>query len=348
MNIEGKDVVIITMMEGTSKPYYLREKGLKPEGVYVRSGPASIQAQESLILKMVRENSSDTFESALSVKQDLTFRSASRIFREYGSKFGEPQMRSLGFKKGDEYTNLAYLFSDQCEQGIKLAVFDDQSKSRFKDRMEVQGSILEQAEEAYRFIERYNPLRTEFAGLRRIDMRAYPEEAVREALINAVVHRDYSVNGSILVSIFGDSLAVSSVGGLNKGIGYDDILLGISSPRNLKLAAVFYRLSMIESYGTGIPRIMGAYKDNLIQPKIEISTNVFKITLPEKKKGSTDNTEARTAMRLFDSTETITRSDVESALGVSRSRANMIISELLSDDKIRVRGTGRNTRYSLN
>jgi len=347
MKMDGADVVAITVMEGTSKPYYLRDRGLRPEGVYVRSGPVSIPAPESMILKMVRENSSHTFESAISVDQDLTFESTSKVFRESGLEFGSSQMRSMGFMKGEQYTNLAYLLSDQCEQGIKLAVFDDWSKGTFRDRAEVQGSVLEQAEEAYGFVERYNPLRTEINGLRRVDSRAYPEPAIREVLVNAIVHRDYSVNGSILVSIFRESISVSSVGGLNKDIGYDDIMLGISSLRNPRLAAVFYRLGMIETYGTGIPRIMGTYRDNITQPKIEISTNVFKVTLPKTETGGSDGAEAKAVLKMFDKADSIGRSDVERILGVSRARAGEILSELVSGGKLKRAGAGRSTRYKL-
>jgi len=348
MRIEGEDVVAINVMEGTSKPYYLRDKGLRPEGVYIRNGPTSVPAPESLILKMVRENSSHTYESAVSSYQDLTFDSTSRIFHESKIDLSEPQMRSLGLIKGEQYTNLAYLLSDQCKRGIKLAVFDDWSKDIFRDREEISGSVLEQAEKAYAFIERYNPLRTEIGGLRRVDFRAYPEPAIREAVINAIVHRDYSINGSTLVSIFKGSISVSSVGGLSRDIGYDDILLGISSLRNPLLAGVFYRLRMIETYGTGIPRIMGAYKDNILTPKIETSTNVFKITLPELETTGMDNADARAVLRLFNGAEFISRSDLERSLGISRSRANSILSELVSAGKLKVAGSGRNTRYKLN
>ncbi|MCL2295685.1 MAG: putative DNA binding domain-containing protein [Methanomassiliicoccaceae archaeon] len=347
MKIGDADVVVITVQEGTSKPYYLRDKGLRSEGVYIRSGPVSVPAPESLILKMIRENSHHAYESVVSLNQDLSFKSTSEIFRGTGLDLADSQMRSMGFMKGEQFTNLAYLLSDQYEQGIKLAVFDNRSKSTFRDRMEIKGSVLEQAERAYGFIEKYNPLRTEISGLRRVDYRAFPEAAVREVLINAIVHRDYSVNGSILVSVFGDSIAVSSVGGLNPDIGYDDIMLGISSLRNPRLAAVFYRLGMIETYGTGIPRIMGAYKDNTTQPKIEISTNVFKITLPAMETTKTDNTEARTVLKLFDDAELISRSDVERAMGVSRSKASAVLSGLVAEEKIKTVGAGRNTRYRL-
>lgn len=348
VKIEDTDVIMITVQEGTSKPYYLREKGLKPEGVYIRNGPVSMPAPESQILKMIRENSFHTYESAVSMDQNLTFKSTSKIFHDSGLDFGDSQMRSMGLMKGEEYTNLAYILSDQCEHGIKLAVFDDWSKGTFRDRTETQGSALEQAEKAYSFVEKHNPRRTEINGLRRVDSRAYPEPAVREALINAIVHRDYSVNGSILVSIYGNSMSVSSVGGLNRDIGYDDILLGVSSLRNPRLAAVFYRLGMIEAYGTGIPRIMGTYRDNLTQPKIEVSTNVFKITLPEIETEKKDSSDAKIVLRLFDDKEMVSRSDAERALGASRSRAYAVLSELVSDGRLKTVGTGRNTRYKCN
>lgn len=346
MLIEGKNVVVITVQEGTSKPYYLREKGLRAEGVYVRSGPVSMQAPESLILKMIRE-SSQAFESAASIVQSLTFESASRIFNEFKVDFGESQMRSMGFMKGEEYTNLAYLLSDQCEQGMKLAVFDDWSKGTFRDRKEITGSILNQAEEAYAFIKFYNPLETKINSLRRIDTWAYPEPAVREALINAIIHRDYSIKGSTLVSIFREEITVSSLGGLNRDIGYDDILLGVSSLRNPCLAAVFYRLGMIETYGTGIPRIMGAYSNNVSQPKFEISTNVFKVTLPKIDTDGSDDPDKKAILRLFKDMELIGRSDVERVLRVSRSKAGALLSELVIIGLLETVGAGRNTKYRL-
>lgn len=77
-------------------------------------------------------------------------------------------------------------------------------KTVFRDRQELSGSLLEQLEEAFSYIDRYNRTRAEFTGLERVDMRDYPVEAVREALLNAIVHRDYSFSGPTLIRIFED------------------------------------------------------------------------------------------------------------------------------------------------
>ena len=147
------------------------------------------------------------------------------------------------------------MLSDQCVHIIKLAVFEGSWKSVFRDRAELSGSLLKQLEDAYAYIDRYNRIRAEFEGLDRIDRRDYPADALREALLNAIVHRDYSVSVSTLISIFDDRIEFVTIGGLIRGISYDDIMLGVSALRNRHLANVFYRLKLIEAYGTGLLKI---------------------------------------------------------------------------------------------
>jgi ATP-dependent DNA helicase RecG len=113
-------------------------------------------------------------------------------------------------------------------------------------------------EDVYSYIEIHNQTHSTFDKLRRIDARDYPETALREALLNSLVHRDYSFSASTLISIYDDRIEFVSIGGLLSGISEKDIMLGLSVCRNPKLAAVFYRLRLIEAYGTGITKIMNA------------------------------------------------------------------------------------------
>ena len=346
ISMDGKNIIQIAVQEGPSKPYYLREKGLRPEGVYIRRGPSSVQAPEALILRMIKE-SSESFESCVSVEQNLTFETASKVFAEAGVEFGDSQKASMGFYSDGLYTVLAYLISDQCTFGIKLAAYSDRYKTEFLDRREVHGSILVQAENAMQFLRAYNPLRSRINGLRRTDYRAYPETALREVLINAVVHRDYSVDADILVSVFKDGIVVSSYGGLKRGLGIDDILVGISSRRNPNIASIFYRLGFIESYGTGIPRIMGEYKNALIKPSIELTTNVFKFELPALAPPATDQISVDAVMELAASKDSFTRSEVEDVLKISKSKAGLLMSSLVSDGILEKIGSGRSVRYRI-
>ena len=105
-------------------------------------------------------------------------------------------------------------------------------------------------------------------------------EAIREALLNALVHRDYSFSGSIIINVNDSKMEFISLGGLLPGLSTEDIRLGVSQPRNQKLAEIFHRLRLIESYGTGIRRIFKLYANCPVQPSIEATTNAFRIVLP--------------------------------------------------------------------
>lgn len=117
-------------------------------------------------------------------------------------------------------------------------------------------------------------------GLNRVEKQDYPEEALREALLNAMFHRDYSFSGSIIINVNDLGMEFISIGGLLPGLSVEDIRSGISQPRNRKLAEIFHRLKLIESYGTGIRRIYQLYRDHPVQPRIEVTPNAFKLVLP--------------------------------------------------------------------
>lgn len=112
-------------------------------------------------------------------------------------------------------------------------------------------------------------------GYNHVDVRDYPEVAVREALLNLLVHRDYSFSTSAFISIYEDRIEFVSIGGLMPGIDLEDVMVGISVCRNQDLANVFYRLHLIEAYGTGMGKIMKAYKSMQIKPVIETTKNAF-------------------------------------------------------------------------
>lgn len=263
------------------------------------------------------------------------------------------------------YSNLAMLLSDQCVHTIKMAVFEGSKKSIFHDRKELSGSLLQQLEDAYSYIDSYNRTRAEFIGLERIDTRDYPAEALREALLNAIVHRDYSISSSTLISIFDDRLEIITIGGLVKGVSFEDITLGVSVLRNQHLANVFYRLKLIEAYGTGMLKINESYADFEVKPKIEVTDNAFKITLPNVnyikcnsgKPKSIENAPITTSpkdarennvIKLFEERNTITRKDVETALGLSQATAVLILRDMLNKGTIKKEGNGKYSRYSLN
>lgn len=360
--IDGKNIVCVSVQRGTARPYYLRGKGIRPEGVYVRQGASTVPATDAAILNMIKETSGDSYEAARSLNQQLTFHETSEFFKKREVAFSQSQMRTLHLiGEDDNYTNLAFLLSDQCTHTLKLAVFEGSKKSVFKDRQEITGSVLQQLEEAFDYINRYNRTRAEFSGLDRVDIRDYPPEAVREALLNAIVHRDYSFSSSTLISIFEDRIEFVTIGGLVKGISLDDIKLGVSMLRNQYLANIFYRLRLIEAYGTGILKINESYDDCSIKPLVEATGNAFKITLPnrnfhsEKEHSSnkspvfsgTVKKQDRVSiiLQLCRDNGSVSRADVERALNISQSTAVLLLRKLVKENVLSKQGSGKNLRY---
>jgi ATP-dependent DNA helicase RecG len=357
----GKSIIAVTVQRGTARPYYLAGKGVRPEGVYVRQGASSVPASETMILQMIKETSGDRYEDARSLNQQLTFEKTSAYFEKKQIEFGEAQKRTLNMISGDgTYSNLGMLLSEQCTHTIKLAVFEGSKKSVFRDRKELTGSLLAQLEDAYSFINQFNRTRAEFVELERIDQRDYPPEAIREALLNAVVHRDYSISGSTLISIFDDRIEIVTIGGLVRGISYDDMMLGVSLLRNPHLANVFYRLRLIEAYGTGLLKINECYADYDAKPLIEVTDNAFKITLPNLnfakelrpdtkpvKNSVPLTTREDKVISLFEDQDTIVRKDVQDALGVSQATAILVLREMVERGILVKESGGKYLRYRL-
>lgn len=353
-HVGDKDIIAVTIQKGTDRPYYLVSKGLKPSGVYVRNGTSSDPATDTAIRRMIKETDGDSFESMRSLEQNLSFEAAEKQFEKQNIPFDAAKMQTLGMISADGiYSNVALLLSDQCPSTIKAATFSGEDKGTFQDRREFDGSLFQQMEELYSYLDMRNQTKATFDGLYRIDTRDYPEDALREALLNSLVHRDYSFRASTLVSVYADRIEFVSVGGLLSGIELDDIMLGLSVCRNPKLAAIFYRLQLIEAYGTGMPKIMNAYRETELKPKIEVSSNAFKITLPNRNAGAnhtetligTVKGDEKRILDFIGSHGHIVRRDVDQLLDVSQATANRILKHMVAKGLIYQDGNGRKTKY---
>ena len=358
VTIDEKKIVVVDIQQGTERPYYIAKKGLRPEGVYVRQGYSSVPATNTAIRRMIKETDGDHFEEMRSLEQKLTFESARKIFSERNVKFGFTQMKILGMATQDGvYTNLGLLLSDQCVHTIKAAVFQGTTQSEFKDRREFSGSLFRQMDEAYDFIDFRNQTHSTFDKLYRIDRRDYPETAVREALLNLLVHREYSFRASTFISLYADRLEFTSIGGLVSGVSLNDITMGISVCRNTKLANVFYRLELIEAYGTGIIKIMEAYEGTGMTPQIEASDNAFKIILPNlnampesarkmQGKPAVGAPEER-VIALAKQRGFVTRKEIEILLGMGQSSCGRLLKKMIDNGLLIQEGKGKNVHYCL-
>jgi len=353
---EGKNIIIVSVERGSSVPYCYASDGLVPKGVYVRVGSNTVMATHEHIRQMIKDNGTGQYLTELSVDQNLTFSYADRIFAEKEVKFGKEQRQSLGLTRADgRYTNLALILSDQCPYTTKAAIFEGLSKAKFKDRKEFGGSIFKQIDEVHTYLHVYNRTRSTFEGVYRVDHPDYPDIALRESFINALIHRDYYIEGSVLVSMFDDRLEFMSVGGVMPGVTHDLMRLGVSVTRNEKLANIFYRLNIIEAYGTGIPRIYESYENCSVDPEIPVIDGGFLIRIPNINyalpknvtNGGTKITNGSSEQQLLDTFSGISFSKEEAAgvLGLSTSGTYKLLQRMVAAGLLTTKKEGKHWIY---
>ena len=322
----------IEVGEGSYKPYYLKVKGIKPSGVYVRQGASCAQASPDQIRQMIKDSDGDVFEEMRTVEQELTFQEAEEAFARYHVDFTEDKYIALGLRNihDDQYTNLALILSDQCKHTTKIAVFGDDANTVFKDAKEFGGSVLKQLEESYAYLSLCNRTTAIFKGLERIEKSDYPEEALREALLNALVHRDYSYSGSIIINVNNSCMEFISIGGLLPG--------------------------------TGIRKIFALYKGCAVQPKIDVTQNTFKMILPNRnadmpeqealtvaaEKPSTEITsQMKIVLDYLAEYQEMTEEELQELLNIKKTRAYLLARQMSENGLIDIIGRGAGKKYKL-
>ena len=352
-------VIHIEIGEGSYKPYYLKSKGIKPSGVYVRQGSSSVQASPEQIRQMIKNADGDIFEELRSLMQELTFSFCSETFAKNKVEFSQDKYNILGIRNHTQqlYTNLGRLLSDQCTHSIKVAVFADEQNTIFRDRKEFTGSVLSQLEETFDYLQLCNKNHSIIDGLVRKDYWDYPTDAVREALLNSLIHRDYGFSGSIIINVNDKQMEFISIGGLLPGISTEDIRNGISQLRNENLAKVFQRLNFIETYGTGIRRIFTLYENCPIPVTIDVTPNSFKITLPNMNaaKGSLASSiknsvtpQVQLLLDYLKEHKGISDEEVQALLNVKRTRAFNLTKQMSEAGLVVIVGRGKNRKIILN
>jgi len=351
---DDKFIIKITVEQGSAIPYSFSKYGLVPKGVYVRIGTNTVMASREHILQMIKDNSAGQFITELSIEQNLTFEYAGGIFSGKEIKFGQQQKQSLGLIKADgRYTNLALILSDQCPFSTKAAIFEGTNKELFKDRKEFTGSIFKQIEDVLAYLHVFNRVRGTFEGVYRIDHTDYPVFALREAYINALIHRDYYINGSILISMFDNRLEFMSLGGVMPGVTHDLMLAGVSVTRNETLAHIFYRLNIIEAFGTGIPRIFSAYENSSVKPEIPVIDGGFLMRLPNrnynvqyvKEKSAVYGTNEHRLLNAFTNVN-FTKEDASKLLGITESGAYKLLERMKEQGLLKTQKSGKKWVYS--
>ena len=283
--VEDKTVIRVKIHRGSQVPYYLKTAG-KLKGTYIRVGSSNRLASEEIIQELERLRRNVSFDS-LPVREvtieELDFSDFLKKYEERtGEKLDKNGLRKLELIKeinGQEHpTNAALLLcSSKHKQKlfpyakIECARFKGTKTEEFLDQATIESSVVLQPEEVMRFGQRNIAKGATLNGIYREDKWEYPLIAIREAVINAIVHRDYSLTGKdIKVAIFDDMLEITSAGTLPPSIDITELSAGQSEIRNRVLAPIFKKLGLIEQWGTGFRKIQEALKE---YPNVELRFN---------------------------------------------------------------------------
>lgn len=342
---DSKKIIRLIVREGQYKPYLYKGKA------YRRSDTASIEVDQAELKELVLQGSNLYFEELPCGKDDLLFQKLSaKLMKNLDIKVvSEDILRTLGlFTKDKKFNNAAALLSDENDfYGIDIARFGN-SINEIMDRETIsKASVLKQYDAALNMIKRYYQYE-EISEIERKKVDLVPEIAYREAIANALIYRDWSINSHIRISLFSDKIEIKSPGGLPRGITAEEYMKGdISCLRNPILGNVFFRLHYIEMFGTGVRRILLAYKDAKIKPKFEITDNVISVILPvTEDQYHVTNDEAK-VMSALENGEQLSSSEIAKVTGYTKSKVLRLIEHLKEKDYIKIIGNGRGTKYSL-
>lgn len=219
---------------------------------------------------------------------------------------------------------------------------------------------MKQLNDVYEYLNNYNKTKASFTGLLREDMLDYPQDAIREALLNCLIHRDYLFSASIIINVYDDHMEFISLGGLVRGLSMEAIQLGVSQSRNPNLEAIFYRLRLVESYGTGIRKIIRLYETCPRKPVLRAVEGAFSCLLPNRNEvvqyeqklqriastvGESIDSEKKSILYLASQKGSISRKEVENLVGLKTTKAFRLIKELCDEGQLKQQVNGKYTRY---
>lgn len=292
---DGKDFIELEIGDGPITPYFYVADGRKE--AFIRSGNQSIPAPAHILQNLILKGKNITFDSLPSEYNvgDLSFTLlAATIKDKTGKKFDKDRdYVSLGLvDKNNKLTNGGVLLSDQGalnQSKVVCTRWNGLTKGSVKedalDDKEYTGSLISLLENTDTFIKNNSKNSWKIKGMDRVEYEDYPITARREAIVNALIHRDYQILGSeVHIDMYDDRLEIVSPGGMIDGTQIQNLEIGKvpSMRRNTIISDVFSRLHYMDRRGSGLSRIMESYNDFMEKPRFLSDESSFTVIFPNK------------------------------------------------------------------
>ncbi len=275
-SIENKTVIKVIVSSGLEKPYYIKNKGMSPSGCYIRIGASSQPMTTAVIDEFYSKRVHTTLRNISAPRQDLTFAQLRIFYEENRFSLNDKFANSLELLTQDgKYNYVAYLLADENAVSIKVAKYASTDKVELLENEEYGYCSLIKA--AHRVLDRMvveNTTRAKITEKTRVEHNLVESIPLREAVINAIVHNDYTREIPPVFEIFSDRIVITSYGGLIPGQSTDDFFSCSSMPRNRELMRVFKDVGLVEQLGSGMSRILNYYGRNIF----EITEHFIRVT----------------------------------------------------------------------
>lgn len=276
---ENVTLIKIVISRGTEKPYYLKKYGMSPKGCFIRVGSGIQEMNRAMIDAFYARRTHSSLRNIVSPKTDLSFEQLKIYYQTKGLNTNNSFLKTLDFYTVDgQFNYVAYLFADNNTLSIKVAKYSENDKVDLIENQEFGFcSLVKASKSILDKLQVENKTFTKITGAaERLQKDMINKVALREALINAMVHNDYSREITPVIEIYSNRLCITSYGGLVSGLNKDEFFQGRSMPRNREIMRVFRDLELVEHLGSGVHRILKAYNKDIFK----ISENFFEIVFP--------------------------------------------------------------------
>lgn len=343
---DNVDTLEIKVYQGETKPYYYNNVA------YTRSDTSTVPIDNINLTQMIIESQNLSFDQIKSIREDLTFNYVQKKFKEEQNMdiLTEGNLVSLGLIKEGRYNYGAELLSDN---GSLIQSYIDIAKFRldvdtFEDRIQLRNeSLLKYYDDSIKIFNKYYSVNEVVGASSRTKIEPIPFIAYKEALVNAILHRDYLLINGIQIAMFDNRIEIRSPGNLPKGITSEMYFEGMTSiPRNPVISFIFFRLGIIEQFGTGINRIINSYRNTGTRPYFSINQNQLKIILPVINYDYTKLKDVEAIDAFLSAQPESSRKEIEDALLVDKATIIRRLNELIELGRIIKMGNGPSTIYS--
>lgn len=356
--LDGKTVIKVIISSGTEKPYYIKEKGMSSSGCFIRVGttvqPMSTSMIDELYSKRLRNQ---TLRNIPSPRQGLTFSQLKIYYEERGLALNDRFASTLELLTPEgKYNYVAYLLADENGVSIKVAKYAGKDKVDLVENEEYgYCSIIKAAHRVLDKFEIENVTRTKITGKERIDRTLVGRVPLREVIINAIVHNDYTREIPPVFEIFSDRIEIVSDGGLIYGQSEEDFFSLASMPRNRELMRVFKDVGLVEQLGSGMSRILKEYDKSIFHISLRSIKVVFPYPEEQKVDGKVDrketvklNTTRRRILELMKADPQITIAGLSEAIGIGHSGIKKNIAKLKEAGVIERLGSDKTGNWKVN